>query len=206
MSAGDWGTDAESIFLRGGSGLRVCSESLSWLLHPCHLQTGHTQGCQSRGLGSWNRVGVPKQNRAYRLCHARQRDHVVRRILEGPAISRQAPRFAGKQEQAFGDNIYHKDLNSGLWLQADSHHSLRDGTPDPKNTGNDTKTDRVLISDDFVYWGGSGVEIPEFDGINICKNGQSHRSIFSDQVVAACIGWLRSFEETGYCGRPLKWD
>jgi hypothetical protein len=123
-----------------------------------------------------------------------------------PRFLAKHPDLRGSRKQAFGDNIYHKDPNSNLWLQADSHHSLRDGTPDPRNTGNDTKTDRVLISDDFVYWGGSGVEIPEFDGINICKNGQSHRSVFSDQVVAACIGWLRSFEETGYCGRPLKWD
>ena len=123
-----------------------------------------------------------------------------------PRFLAKRPDLRGSRKQAFGDNIYHKDPNSGLWLQADSHHSLRDGTPDPRNTGNDTKTDRVLISDDFIYWGGCGVEIPEFDGINICKNGQSHRSMFSDQVVAACIGWLRSFEETGYCDRPLKWD
>ena len=124
---------------------------------------------------------------------------------EDPRFLAKRPRLRGSRKRAFGDNIYHRDPDSGLWLQEDSHHSLQDGSPDPKNTGNDTKTDRVLISDDFIYWGGSGPKLPEFNGVNICKSGQSHRSKFPDDVVSHCVQWLRSCEVTGYLGKPLKW-
>ena len=45
-------------------------------------------------------------------------------------------------------------------MQEDSHHSHQDGTPNPSNIVNDTQTDRVLISDDYVYFGGGGPELP----------------------------------------------
>ena len=123
-----------------------------------------------------------------------------------PRFRAKRPNLRGRTKQAFGDNIYHQDLNSGLWLQADSHHSCADGTQNPKNISHDTKVDRVLISDDFIYWGGHGVEIPRFHGMDICKIGPGHKCRFPDPVVTSCIEWLRSFRERGVCGKPLKME
>ena len=63
------------------------------------------------------------------------------------------PNLRGSRKQAFGDNIYHKESETGLWLQEDSHHCHEDGTPNPKNIDNDTQTDRVLIGEEFTYMG-----------------------------------------------------
>ena len=123
-----------------------------------------------------------------------------------PRFRAKRPNLRGRTKQAFGDNIYHQDPNSGRWLQADSHHSCADGTQNPKNISHDTKVDRVLISDDFIYWGGHGAEIPRFHGTDICKIGPGHKCRFPDRVVASCIEWLRSFREREFCGKPLRWN
>ena len=59
------------------------------------------------------------------------------------------PNLRGSKKQAFGDNIYWRE--GRRWGQADSHHSFEDGSPNPRNISNDTGTDRVLISSDYVY-------------------------------------------------------
>lgn len=59
----------------------------------------------------------------------------------------------GSRVQMLGDNIYHKDENSG-WIQEDSHHSNPDGTPNSVNLNRDIgKTDQVLVSNYFLYFG-----------------------------------------------------
>ena len=92
----------------------------------------------------------------------------------------------GSKKQAFGDNIYHRDKKTGRWQQADSHHSYADGTPNRRNIANDTQTDRMLISDDFIYWGGSGPAIPKrfrtFDGLDICGK-RNYKNSFPIKMV-----------------------
>ena len=122
-----------------------------------------------------------------------------------PRFRAKRPNLRGSLKQAFGDNIYHKEPGTGLWLQEDSHHCHEDGTPNIRNIDNDTKTDRVLVGEDFTYWGRSGPRIPKFDGTDICKKGPGHRSKFPDHVVLAFLEWLRSSEERGFSGRPLRW-
>ena len=124
---------------------------------------------------------------------------------EHPRFRAKRPNLRGSLKQAFGDNIYHKEQESGLWLQEDSHHCHEDGTSNPKNIVNDTQTDRVLVGEDFIYWGGSGPKIPDFHGIDICKRGPAHKSKFPEHVVSALVEWFCSFEEEGFRGRPLKW-
>ena len=122
------------------------------------------------------------------------------------------PRFVAKRpdlysskKRAFGDNIYHGIAGSEEWVQLDSHHSLPYGVQNLLNTKHDTRVDRVLISDDFVYWGGAGPEFPLFAGTDIRQPGQSYRSRFGQQVVDDFIFWLRNLGEKGYCGTPLDW-
>ena len=124
---------------------------------------------------------------------------------EDPRFRAKRPNQRGSLKQAFGDNIYHKEQETGLWLQEDSHHCHEDGIPNPKNIVNDTQTDRVLVGQDFIYWGGSGPKIPEFHGIDICKRGPAHKSKFPEHVVSAFVKWFCPFAERGFSGRPLQW-
>lgn len=123
----------------------------------------------------------------------------------------QAPRFLckrpnkllGKQE-ACGDNIYYLAPDAKQYCQVPcSYHCRRDGTTDPKKLDDDTKIDRVLISDDYIYWGGDGPPLPEFCGVNVCCSVRGHKCKFPDEVVQAFSTWIRGFKDKGYVGEPL---
>ena len=123
------------------------------------------------------------------------------------------PRFRDKHpdmhasiRKAFGDNIYHRNDTTGRWRQADSHHSYEDGTPNCRNIEHDTRVDRVLVSDDFIYWGGHGPEIPVSFRKDVCQGGPGHKCNFPKKVVTECVEWLRGFDGTGYRGDPLDWN
>lgn len=123
------------------------------------------------------------------------------------------PRFEDKRPDLFksirksrGDNIYHRNGDDCEWIQEDSCHSNENGTPHQDHIARDTSFDNVLISDDFVYWGG-GPEllIPEFNGINVCHNWIGHRSRFDPATVRDFIDWIKSIGEWSYCHDPLEW-
>lgn len=111
----------------------------------------------------------------------------------------------GSRKRLFGDNIYHRNPATGHWIQEDSHHSRSDGTAFKINKDHDTQTNRVLISNDFVYFGGSATTLPLCfrRGANrLRKKGQGHRANFGDAYVQRVIEWLRSLGVWGYQGRP----
>lgn len=107
-------------------------------------------------------------------------------------------------KRAFGDNIYSRDPNTGRWLQADSHHSYENGQRNAHNVDHDTKADRILFSDDFIYWGGAGPKMPVFHGCDLYF-GRGYKNSYSEEVVQEFIAWIRAQNETGYCGPPLEW-
>ena len=118
------------------------------------------------------------------------------------------PSMRGSIMQAVGDNIYHRE-GTASWVQENSVHSLSDGTPNPKNIEHDTRTNRVLVSEDFGYWGGEGPKLPErlrnFDGADAVAK-RAHRSNFSPAHIEAMVGWLRTLGAGGEHGKPTDWD
>jgi hypothetical protein len=128
-----------------------------------------------------------------------------------PRFQDKIPNLRGSTKQAFGDNIYSKRAGTDTWRQANSHHSLEDGTPNASNVKADTATDRMLFSDDFVYWGGSGPLLPsrflDFGHchISLCAV-RGHKNSFPQEFVDEFIAWLRSLGEAGFAGEPLDWS
>ncbi len=122
-----------------------------------------------------------------------------------PRFRRKRPNLHASKVRAFGDNIYEWDHLSGSWLQADSHHSLRDGTVNIHNVRRDTSVDRVLVSDDFIYFGGKGPKIPNSGARNVVHSGIGHSNSFSKQTIVQFVEWLRGLGEVGYSGIPLDW-
>ncbi len=123
----------------------------------------------------------------------------------------QDPRFLCKRpnshlgkQAACGDNIYYLDPDAKQYCQVPySYHCHKDGTTDLKHLENDTKVDRVLISNDYIYWGGDGPPLHEFCGVNVCCSVQGYKCKFPDEVVQAFITWIRGFKDKGYVGEPL---
>ena len=54
---------------------------------------------------------------------------------------------------ASGDNIY-EPIGASKWRQLNSYHSKRDGTPNDQHKRRDTKVERIVVSEDYVYYGG----------------------------------------------------
>ena len=147
-----------------------------------------------------------------------RRDHLVyaMRVTEtlsyndywsDPRFRAKRPNLRGSLKQAYGDNIYHRTGDDGQWQQENSHHSLPDGQINQLNVEVDTSTDRVLVSKDFVYWGGSGPVLPEdlrqAEGIDL-RARRGHRSIYPESSLEKVVAWLESLP-WGYRDRPLDW-
>jgi hypothetical protein len=120
-----------------------------------------------------------------------------------PVFRQKRPNLRGSKKQSFGDNVYHRHPESGDWLQENSHHSLPDGSPNPRNIANDTQTNRVLASSDFAYWGGEGRVFPqEFSELYA---GRGHHTNFRDGFEDEFVKWFRGLGAEGYLGDPLDW-
>ncbi len=98
----------------------------------------------------------------------------------------------GSKKMMVGDNIYHFDSAAKRWHQADSHHSNSDGSVNPHNLRVDTKTDKVLISHHFFYFGVEAPVIPRhiLDSMGY-KNGRNYR-VFDENACTALLDWLHT--------------
>ena len=59
----------------------------------------------------------------------------------------------GTNKMMVGDNIYYYDSAEQKWHQADSHHSNEDCSVNLINLAADTQSDKVLLSNEFFYFG-----------------------------------------------------
>ena len=113
----------------------------------------------------------------------------------------------GSKKQSCGDNIYWREAKTSPWRQLDSFHSKNDGSQRTDHTAKDTGVNRVLFSDDFVYFGGEGPALPIEHGIRaaILHKAIGEHRVDDQRVIGAFVDWLRSLEVNGYVGRPHDW-
>lgn len=125
-----------------------------------------------------------------------------------PRFTCKRPVFAGGRKERQGDNIYFRAADEDDWFQAPSRHSHEDGSPNERHIERDTRSNRVLISDDFIYWGGTGPEIPEFAGRSVVHSGVGHRRRFPEAVVTEFAQWFQELQPRGLAGAPTdyNWD
>jgi hypothetical protein len=126
-----------------------------------------------------------------------------------PRFEAKKPFRLGSRKQSCGDNIYVRDTPDGDWHQRDSFHSYENGQPHPRHVARDTGVNRILISSDFIYFGGEGPAFPDDlhdrDGKALCKSGIG-RSCFDDpELLDKLERWIHSFEISGYQGPPQEW-
>lgn len=122
-----------------------------------------------------------------------------------PRFACKRPVLNGSLKQLYGDNIYHRGKRG--WVQADSHHSLEGGEPNPINIEHDTKTDRVLVGQRFVYFGGKPVPLPTRlrrlpgTGEDLCCPGRNHR-VAGEEMVHELDAWLDDQDRWGLQDLP----
>ena len=114
-------------------------------------------------------------------------------------IKRPDPKAGG--EKAVGDNIYQRG-KTGEWEQAFSLHSLENGKQNWKLTTTDTNGEKVLIGEDFIYWGGNGLPLPA--NLQRLIVGRAHKSTANDKLIPDFIEWFQSQTERGCLGLPTN--
>lgn len=153
-------------------------------------------------------TGCAKRGRSGRLVYMMRVSEITTydAYWRDPRFARKQPRLNRGVAHAFGDNIYHRD-DEGRWLQVNSFHSLPDGTPNPRNVGHDTHSDRVLIGQEFVYFGGAAPAIPskfrDWEGHDV-SGGRGYRRHFPEGMAEAVIGWAMDLGR-GRVGTPADW-
>jgi len=161
-------------------------------------------------VGDWIvGTGAKKNGLEGRLVYAMQVSEILTydQYWADKRFATKHPNLRGSLKQAFGDNIYHRD-DQGRWVQADSHHSHEDGTPNEENIAHDTQSETVLIGDAFYYWGASGPIIPDqfrnYQGWDICHTGQGHKCNFPEALIQSFLQWLRTHRDDGFLGEPAE--
>ncbi len=87
------------------------------------------------------------------------------------------PRRNGTPKKMVGDNIYHRESPHLPWIQENSVHSLPAGAQCPLNTAHDTRINRILASDRFIYFGSAAPAMPREirNAIGYHKNPRDRR-------------------------------
>jgi putative DNA base modification enzyme with NMAD domain len=109
-----------------------------------------------------------------------------------PIYTEKKPVRNGSRKMMVGDNIYHRDVKTNKWGQADSHHSNLDGTVNPYNLKRDTRINRVLLSTRFFYFGAAARCVPQsiLDQMRY-KNPRDYRR-FDSRTAQPLLDWLQA--------------
>ena len=165
-------------------------------------------------IGDWivgTGSAAKKVNRGNRMVHAMKVTEITdfRSYWNDPRFSRKRPGRRGSRKQSCGDNIYFRSADDTAWLQLDSFHTNPDGSTKADHVARDTGTDRILISNNFYYFGGEGPEIPavfrDASRYDLCRKVRQRKRLDDDGWIAEFVAWLRTFGNPGYYGRPLDW-
>lgn len=117
-------------------------------------------------------------------------------------FQRKKPVILGTTLYRYGDNIYHRD-GTETYRQEYSFHSMEDGSVSPGDLKRDTgTTDRVLMGRNFVFWGKSGLLLPE----NLSCFVRRERHCYSEAQKAGFLEWLNRHPERGYIDEPAHWQ
>lgn len=116
------------------------------------------------------------------------------------------PVLNGSLVQIYGDNIYHKDIETNEWVQEDSAHSLDEGKINEGHLKSDLKGAKVLISKTFYYFGDNKIEIPK-KFLEICSKGRNVKSVsIPIKIADNFVDWIQKNYEKGIHGDPINWS
>ena len=121
-----------------------------------------------------------------------------------PRFARKKPNVNGPKKLKVGDNTYRRCSRSQEWVQEHSMHYM----PGMRVTGRphiqrDTRIDKVLVSEDFTYWGANG---PVITGaaIRMFRNRDRVAKHPQDEINAlwTCLGGTAP---RGRVAKPAEW-
>ncbi|EXA85504.1 MULTISPECIES: hypothetical protein [Acinetobacter calcoaceticus/baumannii complex] len=118
-----------------------------------------------------------------------------------PRFANKKPFLFGSRKYQYGDNIYYQENEE--WFQLPSHHTEEDGTLNLLNLKKDTKSEHVLISDHYYYFGNNCIPIP-FELEQIIKKRRGHKYV-NTELHQQLLNLLKEYTP-GIHGTPLLWE
>ncbi|MFD1156804.1 Nmad2 family putative nucleotide modification protein [Roseovarius aestuarii] len=158
------------------------------------------------GTGSSNK----KVNRGGHIVYAMRVEEAVETCdyWRDERFQMKKPVIPGSWKTACGDNIY-QPLKDGSWHQLNSYHSRDDGSPKKPHIARDTAVQRILISQQFVYFGAEGPLLPspfrEGGAWDLLRSKRGYSRIQDTQIIDEFEFWFESLELTGFHGQPWDW-
>lgn len=119
--------------------------------------------------------------------------------------SKKIPVLNGSIKQFYGDNIYHRDLKTGGYIQEPSHHSYADGSTNYYNFRHDTTCQFVLIAKEFWYYGEKAIPVSE-EYHQLYEIRRNHRTITDELLINDFLAFMRGQSTSGYIGDPCKFS
>lgn len=153
--------------------------------------------------------GAPVR-RGGHLVYAMRVTEILRtaRYWRDPRFRRKRPDLYHNWVAASGDNIY-EPVRPGEWRQLNSYHTEEDGRPNAHHIKRDTGVERILVSEDYVYYGGEGPKLPKRflpgGSMDLHRSRRNYQRVRDEKVIANFEAWLRSQGGRGYEGKPWDW-
>lgn len=174
----------------------------------CTLATCKPDIRKYSGVGDWViGTGTKKYRLHGRLIFAMRISDKISfgEYWHDPRFQYKKPLMNGSLKQTYGDNIYHYDEGLKKWMQVDSHHSYHNGLTNFYNLRRDTKSDAVLISTEFYYFGKNHIQIPPSWINSACIEKQGYKKV-NPIIAEKLIDWLETNFEQGYHGDPFLFE
>lgn len=116
------------------------------------------------------------------------------------------PNLRGAQIHKVGDNTYRRRSDGKGWeFEASMHAVPTDPRPHEGHVTKDTSVDRVLIADEFTYWGSSGPVLPEHLK-RIFPKTRNYKVNHDEDLLAEFQQFLALDRPRGVVGEPADWS
>ncbi|RRA98621.1 Nmad2 family putative nucleotide modification protein [Larkinella rosea] len=155
-------------------------------------------------------MGGKKLKATGRCVFAMKVTHVVtyNEYWTNPDYNDKKPIPNGSKRIMLGDNIYSQQENN-QWKQAHSHHSYPDGSTNIHNLTRDTKSNKVLISKHFYYFGRAAPIVPDLLLARLgFRNAIGHRT-FPLAEAREMLSWLDQeflYQQNQLIANPFNFD
>ena len=176
----------------------------------CTLATCKPQIRKKAEIGDWIiGTGSKKKGRDGRLVYAMRVTEVMSfdDYWADSRFHRKRPDMHASMKKAFGDNIYHRDNETQAhgvnWIRTTAMTTGR------RTTGTSLTTLRSTACSSATISSTGAAVVPQylrFRGETVYHSTQGHRCNFPSEVVEDFAAWLRSLDDSGYCGIPLEWQ
>jgi len=122
-----------------------------------------------------------------------------------PRFRCKRPKMTGPKISKVGDNTYRRCGNTGDWCQEISMHNIP-GTPvkTRPHVRRDTSVDKVLVGNEFTYWGGEGPIIPD-ELLGMFKSRDFQRN-HPPENLKKLHTLLNLNTPLGYVSEPIDWS